>query len=154
MKQIAKIALGVVLGFVLLIGGCSLLFTAGSNNDQSSTKQERQTKEESTIEDKNNEDVPFEHRQALNTAKDYIDYVGGFSKKGLKEQLDYEGYSSDAIDYAIKTLKVDYKEQCAISAENYLKNVGGFSESGLREQLSYEGFTQKQINYAMDKVYK
>lgn len=32
MKQIAKIALGIVLGFVLLIGGCSLLFTAGSND--------------------------------------------------------------------------------------------------------------------------
>ena len=33
MKQIAKIALGIVLGFVLLIGGCSLLFTAGSNDE-------------------------------------------------------------------------------------------------------------------------
>ena len=33
MKQIAKIALGIVLGFVLLIGGCSLLFTVGSNDE-------------------------------------------------------------------------------------------------------------------------
>lgn len=33
MKQIAKIALGIVLGFVLLMGGCSLLFTAGSNDN-------------------------------------------------------------------------------------------------------------------------
>lgn len=40
-------------------------------------------------------------RNALDKAQEYLEVLH-FSKKGLKEQLQYEGFSSDQIDYAIK----------------------------------------------------
>ena len=87
---------------------------------------------------------------ALAKALQYLDY-SGFSKKSLKDQLKYEGYSSDEIDYAIKNCDADWKEECAEKAQQYL-DYGSFSKSGLRDQLEYEGFTSEQIDYALKAV--
>ena len=88
--------------------------------------------------------------QCLQCADNYLD-VGGYSEKGLREQLEYEGFESTDIDWALDNVEVDWDEQCAQCANNYM-DVGGYSASSLREQLAYEGFTDSQIEYGLEAV--
>ena len=87
---------------------------------------------------------------ALEKAEDYLN-MGGFSKKSLKDQLDFEGFTKDEIDYAIKNCSADWKKQCVIKANAYL-DMGGFSRQSLKDQLEFEGFTDSQIEYALTEV--
>jgi hypothetical protein len=84
-------------------------------------------------------------RNAVRTAKDYLDYTA-FSRKGLIQQLEYEGFSTDDATYAVDHIAVDWNEQAAKAAKDYL-DYSGFSRSGLIEQLEYEGFTPAQAAY-------
>ena len=94
--------------------------------------------------------VSLENRNALAAALNYLDYTA-FSAKGLKEQLEYEGYSEKACDYAVKNCGANWNEQAAKCAKNYL-DYSSFSRSGLIEQLEYEGFTAKQAEYGAKAV--
>lgn len=87
---------------------------------------------------------------ALQSAQSYLN-MGGFSEESLRNQLEYEQFTSDEIDYAIKNCNADWNEQCVESAESYI-DMGGFSRGSLYDQLEYEGFTDSQINYALDKI--
>lgn len=88
---------------------------------------------------------------ALKSAEDYLAMETGFSDKSLREQLEYEGYESEDIDWVFKNLEVDWKEQCEFSAKNYMESQS-FSAAELREQLSYEGFTDEQIEAGLAAV--
>lgn len=90
-------------------------------------------------------------RNALDKAESYLSSMG-FSKEGLREQLDFEGFNNSEIDYAIENCSANWKEECVEKAESYLDAMS-FSRSGLYDQLAYEGFTGDQIEYALDKVY-
>ena len=94
--------------------------------------------------------VPLEHRNALEKARDYLDYTS-FSDKSLRRQLDHEGYPPAAIDYAMKSINVDWDEQALRKAKEYL-NYTSFSKSGLRSQLEHEGFTRAQIDSASESI--
>lgn len=94
--------------------------------------------------------VSLENRNALAAALNYLDYTA-FSAKGLKKQLEYEGYSEKACDYAVKNCGANWNEQAAKCAKNYL-DYSSFSRSGLIEQLEYEGFTAKQAEYGAKAV--
>lgn len=98
------------------------------------------------------EEVTFGMKNALGSAESYLDCMG-FSKEGLKDQLEYEGYTNEEINYAVENVIVNWNEECVESAESYLDCMS-FSRQGLIEQLEYEGFTNEQINYAMDRVWK
>lgn len=87
---------------------------------------------------------------AVAKALDYLGY-SSFSKKGLIEQLEFEGFSNADAQYAVDNITVDWKEQAALKAEEYL-NVSPFSRSGLIEQLEFEGFTRAQATYGVDAV--
>lgn len=76
-----------------------------------------------------------------------------FSKSGLIEQLEYEGFTKSEAKYAVNNCGANWKEQAVKKAEQYLKNQS-FSKSGLIEQLEYEGFTAKQARYGANKAYK
>lgn len=89
-------------------------------------------------------------RNALRKAESYLNYTS-FSKEGLRDQLEYEGFASDEIDYALDNIVVDWNEQAAAKAESYLK-YSSFSREGLAGQLEYEGFTAEQIEYALTAV--
>ena len=84
-------------------------------------------------------------RNALQTAKNYLS-VMPFSKSGLVNQLEYEGFSTEESTYAANNCGADWNQQALKSAKNYL-NVMPFSKSGLVNQLEYEGFTSSQANY-------
>ena len=178
MKQVLKIALGIVLGFVLLVVGCTALIleTDNSTDDvDNPTTQEEKVKEEPVKEDKEEpaekpkeetqepvaqeeEAVPFEYEQALKSAQNYVDALH-FSRQGLKQQLTSEygsGFSEEAAEYALEHVDVDYKEEAVEAAQSYLDAMS-FSREGLKQQLTSEygsGFTEEEAEYALDQVYK
>ena len=89
-------------------------------------------------------------RNALREAESYLS-VMAFSRKGLIEQLKYEGYSVEDATFAIDNVMVDWNEQCYKDAQSYL-DVMAFSKEGLKRQLEYEGYTNEQIEYAIKKI--
>lgn len=85
-----------------------------------------------------------------NAAKSAASYlrVSSFSRSGLIEQLEFEGFSSEDAAFGVDAQKADWNVQAAKSAASYLK-VSSFSRSGLIEQLLFEGFTQTQAEYGV-----
>lgn len=45
--------------------------------------------------------VPAEYRYATKSARDYLEYMP-MSKDRLREQLIYDGFSKEAVDYAVQ----------------------------------------------------
>jgi hypothetical protein len=84
-------------------------------------------------------------RNAVRTAKDYLDYTA-FSRKGLIQQLEFEGFSTEDATFGVDHIAVDWNEQAAKAAKAYL-NYSGFSRDGLIDQLEFEGFTPAQAAY-------
>ena len=181
MKRVLKVALVVILGFVLLVIGCAALISETDNNAENTDKpatQEEQIKEEPAEEPKEeaqepvvqeeeapeaaipeeDEVVPFEYEQALKSAQNYVDTLH-FSRQGLKQQLTSEygsGFSEEAAEYALEHVDVDYKEEAVEAAESYLDAMS-FSRQELKQQLISEygsGFTEEEAEYALDQVYK
>lgn len=89
-------------------------------------------------------------QQAVRKAKDYLDYTS-FSKKGLIDQLKYEGFNTEDATYAVDKIKVSWKEQAVRKAESYL-DYTAFSRQGLIDQLKYDGFNTEDATYAVDKI--
>ena len=74
-----------------------------------------------------------------------------FSRSGLIEQLEYEGFTYDQAVYGTNNCGADWNEQAAKSAKSYL-NTMSFSRDGLIEQLEYEGFTHDQAVFGVNSV--
>lgn len=91
-------------------------------------------------------------RNAAQSARDYIKYVGGFSRSGMIEQLLYEGFSQSEAEYGADNCGADWYEQAEKSAQDYMNYVGGFSRSSLIEQLEFEGFTHDQAEHGASAV--
>lgn len=84
---------------------------------------------------------------AVRTAKSYLN-VMAFSRDGLIDQLEYEGFSNADAVYGVDNCDADWNEQAEKSAKSYLKTMS-FSYNGLIEQLKYEGFTHEQAVYGV-----
>ncbi|WP_278261854.1 Ltp family lipoprotein [Nocardia sp. AG03] len=97
------------------------------------------------------EQVTSSQRNAIQSAQDYLE-ISAFSRSGLIEQLEYEGYSTEDATFAVDSLNTDWNEQAARSAKQYLE-LSSFSRTGLIEQLEYEGFTREQAVYGVDAAY-
>ena len=104
--------------------------------------------ESSFDESESSPNVSVEYENALESALSYLKY-SAFSYSGLIDQLEYEGYSSEACAYAVDNCGADWNEQALKSAQSYLE-YSAFSYSGLADQLEYEGFTSEQATYAVD----
>lgn len=87
---------------------------------------------------------------ALTTALSYLDY-SAFSRKGLIEQLVFEGYSTSEAEYAVNACGANWNEQAARMAKSYME-YSSFSKKGLIEQLEFEGFTHEQALYGVKKI--
>ncbi len=92
-----------------------------------------------------NENLSTERASALQMAHDYLE-SSVFSRTGLIEQLEYEGFSKDDATYAVDNCGADWKAQAALMAKQYRKS-SVFSHNGLVGQLEYEGFTHEQAEY-------
>jgi len=94
--------------------------------------------------------LTLSQQNAIGAAESYLNYTA-FSKSGLVEQLEFEGFSKEDATFAVENIKVDWKEQAVKSGENYL-DFSSFSRTGLIEQLEFEGFTTEQATYAVDQI--
>ena len=92
-----------------------------------------------------------ERSQATSMAKSYL-RSQGFSKSGLVEQLEYEGFSHSAAVWGASHAGANWLTQAVLVAKSYLRSQ--FSRSGLMEQLEYEGFTHYQAAYGVSRAYR
>lgn len=90
-------------------------------------------------------------KNAIKMAESYLK-VMAFSRSGLIEQLEYEGFSYDEATLGVDCLGANWNLQAKKMAESYLK-VMSFSKSGLIDQLVYEGFSRDQAEYGVDAVW-
>lgn len=93
-----------------------------------------------------------ERSQATSMAKSYL-RSQGFSKPGLIEQLEYEGFSHSAAVWGASHAGANWLTQAVLVARSYLRSQA-FSPSGLREQLEYEGFTRYQAAFGVSRAYR
>jgi hypothetical protein len=87
---------------------------------------------------------------AVDKANSYLEF-SAFSRSGLIDQLEFEGFSTADATYAVDNIIVDWNEQAAKKAESYLE-FSSFSKSGLYDQLIFEGFSSSQANYGVKAV--
>ena len=172
---VRNVVIGVVVGGFLLIGGCTALIggalssvdtsaepsgvatvdngptpepvTTPTNNYTPTVPQAKPTPK---VTHKPAPPMTAGQEQAVGTAEDYLSGQS-FSRKGLIEQLQYEGFSAKDATFGVDYLKVNWSAQAVAVAKNYLSGQH-FSRSGLIEQLEYEGFTHKQAVYGVTKA--
>ena len=137
MKQVLKIALGIVLGFVLLVVGCTALILEtdnGTDDVDNPTTQEEKVKEEPVKEDK---EEPAEE-----------------PKEEAQEPVVQEEEAPEAaIPEEDEVVPFEY-EQALKSAQNYVDTLH-FSRQGLKQQLTSEygsGFSEEAAEYALEHV--
>lgn len=87
-------------------------------------------------------------RTAYDRAQSYIRTMP-FSREGLIEQLEYEGFSKAESELAVDMSDIDWNDQALAKALSYL-NMSAFSKDGLLEQLEFEGFTHQEASYAVN----
>ena len=150
-----KKAIGIIIG-VILLGGC---VNSMSNNSTSKTTStytpsvsESAPVSENIIveEEKEVSNLTVSQENAIKKAESYIRY-SGFSRQGLIEQLEFEGFSNADSIFAVDNITVDWNEECAEKAQNYME-YSSFSRQGLIEQLEFEGFTSTEIEYGVAAV--
>lgn len=102
------------------------------------------------------EAVPTEYKNALKKAKNYSDFMY-MSKAAIYDQLtsEYgEQFPTDAAQYAMDNLQVDYKYNALKKAESYSETMY-MSKAGIYDQLISEygeQFTEEEAQYAVDNL--
>lgn len=88
--------------------------------------------------------------QAKAKAEQYL-YTMPFSRSGLIEQLQFEGFDKTEATTAVDSITVDWYKQASLKAEQYLQTMP-MSKSGLIEQLKFEGFTLAEATYGANSI--
>ena len=137
-----RILIGVAL-IAALTTGCVI-------EDPGNTPREVQT---TTDQEESSSDRPKETRAQANARAKGEEYLSmsAFSRKGLIQQLKYEGFSKKDAKYGADAQHANWKKQAALKAEEYL-DTSSFSREGLIGQLTYEGFTRKQAEYGVKQT--
>ena len=123
--------------------------------DEESSSEESEVVEESEEpkeEEFKEDDVSREYESALRKAESYLD-IFSMSAQGVRDQLEYEEFGQDAIDYALENLEADWNEQAKKSAESYTE-LFDMSDAKLYDQLIYKGFTEEQAQAGVDSLYE
>lgn len=94
--------------------------------------------------------LTLSQQNAVREGESYLDY-SGFSRSGLIDQLEYEGYSIADAEFAVDMIAPDWNLEAAESAQAYI-DYSSFSRQGLLDQLLYEGFTPEQANFGVTAV--
>lgn len=89
-------------------------------------------------------------QNAIDKAKSYLSFAG-FSRTGLIEQLEFEGFSTDDATFGADNAGADWNAEAAEKAASYLEFTS-FSRQGLYDQLAFEGFTDAEIQFGLAAV--
>ena len=100
-------------------------------------------------------DIPSEYASAMRKAQSYAETMH-MSKAGIYDQLtsEWEGFESEAADYAVNHVDVDWKENALIKARDY-RDTMAMSPSAIHDQLTSdygEKFTQEEADYAIEHL--
>ncbi len=117
--------------------------------EESSPAEETAAPEQTTVPEQTTEET-LAQRNARESAEAYLAFTA-FSRSGLIEQLEFEGFETADAEYAVRALRVDWNAQAVEKGQSYL-DFASFSYSGLIDQLEYEGFTSAQAKYGADRV--
>lgn len=91
-----------------------------------------------------------ELENAVMTAESYLE-VMSFSRQGLIDQLEFEGFSGAVAEAAIPA-DVDWMAEAAESAQTY-QEIMPMSRQGLVDQLRFDGFTPAEAEFGAQSVY-
>ena len=86
--------------------------------------------------------------QAARSAASYLRTLP-FSRSGLIEQLEFEGFSNGDATFAVDAQKADWKAQASRKAASYLRTLA-FSRTGLIGQLEFDGFSNAEAVFGTD----
>ena len=132
--------------------------TKNTNTEVETTVETKDTNVEKettkTNEDKAEDNVPTEYKNALKTAKRY-DKTSHMSKQGLYDQLtsEFEQFTPEAAQYAIDNVNANWKENALKTAKSY-QEYADMSTSAIYDQLisEFEQFTPEEAQYAIDNL--
>ncbi len=97
-----------------------------------------------TLDEKN-----IDYTRVMKKSEEIINYYGLIARSILREQLNHYKFSNDEIEYAIKNVDVNWKENII----DYLKNdCDTLSESGVNRYLKELEFTDEEIEYGLSNV--
>ena len=111
---------------------------------------EAEPEAEPTPEPEPEPELTLGQQNAIDSAESYLSFTA-FSRTGLIDQLEFEGFSTEDATFAVDSLDIDWNEQAALTAEDYL-DLMSFSRQSLLDQLLFEGFTQEQAEYGVSAV--
>lgn len=89
-------------------------------------------------------------KNAISKAKSYLSFEG-FSKKGLIDQLEFEGFSASDSAFGAANAGANWTDEADQKAASYM-SFESFSRSGLISQLEFEGFTSAQSSHGATSV--
>lgn len=96
-------------------------------------------------------DSPKTQQQAIDAAKIALKF--NLSEKGLRENLQLQGYSDDQITTAIEKLDPDWNQQALNCARKLNETGSPLPKEELLEILkTNSGFTEEQAQYAIDHL--
>ena len=83
-------------------------------------------------------------------AQQYLSF-SAFSRKGLIDQLQFEGFNTLDAEYGTDAQNADWRNQAALKAAQYLQ-VSAFSKQGLIDQLLFEGFSLEDAEFGVSST--
>ena len=89
-------------------------------------------------------------QNALRKAQTYLSFQA-FSRKGLVEQLKFEGFTTAQAQYGAAKVRGNWSAQAAKKAKSYLDSQA-FSRTALIDQLKFDGFTTAQAQYGVNRA--
>ena len=136
---------------LLLAAGCSMSVSEDENTTPETPDLVIDTPQDAAPETQAPGDETVAQENARKKAEDYLDILA-FSRSGLIEQLEFEGFSTEDATYGVDALDVDWNEQAIKKAAEYM-DTSAFSNAGLIEQLEFEGFTPEQAAVGAASVF-
>lgn len=151
MKKIIALLLTVIIlaTFALFAVGSSDDTSISTDNDTTQNTTDNNSTNATTESSTEGKQETVSQKNAVRKAKSYLDF-SAFSREGLIDQLEYEGFSTEDATYGADNSGADWNEQAVKKAKSYL-DFSAFSRQGLIDQLEYEGFTYEQAVYGVEQ---
>jgi len=89
-------------------------------------------------------------QNAISSAQNYLSFTG-FSRTGLIDQLEFEGFSTEEATFGVDNAGADWNAEAAEKAQQYLE-YSSFSRQGLYDQMAFEGFLPAEIEFGLAAV--
>lgn len=163
-KRFAFPVIGAVLAVVLgsvIIGSQGAQQIAVPANPDSSNSEESDSKSSESTQGKSGANSSAGSQPATSSetenqerarldAKTYYE-SSWFSRTGMIEQLEFDGFSNEDATYGVDALGIDWGQEAIGTADSAISSEW-FSRQGLIDHLVYQGFTDTEAISAVDAI--